>query len=73
MQVSVSKIESQMERIAGCPVELVIRGDKDFTFAAEGMRSRELGKIAKFFGNAAVSKFEFDEEIDYSVLFVTVK
>lgn len=63
--------EAQISLLAGVPVELTIRGKKEFTFSFEGKDDTAMQIILNYFKGAAKSiKAEYHKDIDYTVIFL---
>lgn len=55
-------LEAQLSEIAGYPVEVTVRGLRDFTFSFDEVNHVATSAILKFFGDAAKFTVETDEE-----------
>ncbi len=58
----IAKLESQLSAIAGVPVEITIRGLREFTFSFESVNQSATDAIVNFFGSQALVKVETDNE-----------
>lgn len=76
-QSKIANVEATLSRIAGCPIELTVRGGEgnthEFTLSCEGNKEKELRRAENFFGKLASCEFIYDEECDLSCLYITVR
>jgi len=57
-----ANLENQLSALAGVPVEITIRGERQFTFSFETVDANATAAIVKFFDNQARMTIETDEE-----------
>lgn len=55
-------LENQLTQIAGVPVEVTIRGSRQFTFSFEAVNESAAAAIENFFGGQAKLEVEHDDE-----------
>lgn len=55
-------LENQLTQIAGVPVEVTIRGLRQFTFSFETVNESAVAAIESFFGQHAKLEVEYDDE-----------
>ena len=58
----IANLESQLSLIAGLPVEVTVRGLRDFTFSFETVNQSAADAILRFFDGQITAKVETDEE-----------
>lgn len=55
-------LENQLTQIADVPVEVTIRGLRQFTFSFETVNESAVAAIERFFGQHAKFEVEYDDE-----------
>ena len=65
-------LESHLSNVCGLPVELTVRGEREFTLSSDGNCKTQLTRAAEYFGTLAKSSFSYDEECDFSCLYLEV-
>ncbi len=64
-------LEARLTATLGFPVEVVVRGEKEFTLAAEGDKRIALRRYMSGTPGVTITECSFDEECDYTCLFFT--
>jgi hypothetical protein len=55
-------LENQLSSLAGAPVEVTVRGLRQFTFSLETVNETAVAAIKAFFGQDAQLEVEYDNE-----------
>lgn len=71
MKTATEHLARKISSVAGFEIELTVRGEKSFTFSAEG--DRDFGRVANFFGQAVRSNTVYDDECDLTCFYVDVR
>jgi hypothetical protein len=67
------QLQQTLAEVAGAPVEITFRGEKEFTFSMDGVCTRAVERLAAYFraaGAKAVEAFA-DEECEMCGVYVT--
>ena len=68
------ELQTMLSKYSGVPVEITIRGEKEFTFSFEGKNETALEKIVNFFKKeAARITYVYDSECNYSAIYLQAK
>ena len=67
MKTSLEKVFSDL---SGCPVELTIRGELEFTISTDGNQVVNLQKVVRWFGSMVKAVCSYDEETDLTCLYI---
>ncbi len=65
-------LEARLTETLGFAVEVVVRGEKEFTLAAEGDKRAALRRYINGMPGVTITECSFDEECDYTCLFFIV-
>ncbi len=65
------QLETAFTALCKCPVEVTIRGDKEFTFSADGNKNlRPIVKYLSESGRVKSSSEHYDKELDFTCLYL---
>jgi len=68
-----TELEKTVARVAGCDIEMTVRGLMSWTFGSEGDKTAEFDKLAKWFQSSkrnAKTRILFDAECDMTFLYL---
>lgn len=57
-----ARLQNHISKIAGVPVEITIRGDRQFTYSFDGVDAAAADKVVRFFGSLAACEVVADDE-----------
>ena len=64
-------VEARLTETLGFAVDVVVRGNNEFTLAAEGDKRTSLGRYMSGTPGVTITECSYDEECDYTCLFFT--
>jgi len=66
-----NSLEARLTATLGFAVDVVVRGNNEFTLAAEGDKRTALRRYISGTPGVTITECSFDEECDYTCLFFT--
>lgn len=64
------KLQADLSKLAGVPIEITIRGDRAFTISFDKIDAAITAKLVSFFSSGAKVSVETDDELDATFVYL---